>query len=77
MKISNFVKRIFLAVVFSIFSIPVLVFIIRWIVIPSDYDYDGATNFGYGFFIFLVILPPVWITTTLVFWVWLKKRIKA
>jgi len=70
---SRKVQRILISVFLSIISIPLLAKIIVWIVTPPDYVSDGVTDFGYGFISFIIILPPVWIISTILIWFVIKR----
>jgi len=73
---SKKLQRILLTIVLSVLSIPILLRLIIWILVPGNYDSDGVTDLGYGFISFFVILPPTWIITTLLIWYLLKKYYK-
>jgi len=70
------VQRILLTIILSIISIPVLVRLIVWILLPGNYDSDGGSDFSYGLIIFYAILPPIWIFTSLLIWHLIEKHYK-
>jgi len=45
-------QRILLTIVLSVLSIPILLRLIIWIMVPGNYDSDGVTDLGYGFISF-------------------------
>jgi len=70
------VQRILLTIILSGLSIPILLRLIYWILLPGNYEADGVTDFGFGFIGFFIILPPVWLITTVLIWYLLKKYYK-
>ncbi len=69
-------QKILLTILLSVISIPILLQLIYWIILPRNYEADGVNDFGYGFIGFFVILLPVWITMTFIIWFLLKKYFK-
>jgi heme/copper-type cytochrome/quinol oxidase subunit 2 len=70
MKIKT--QRILLTIGLSLISIPFLINLIFWILIPKNYQSDGVTDFGYGFLSLVVIFPITWIVSTIIIWFILK-----
>ena len=68
-------KRLLVTLLFSVLSIPIWIELLKWIIIPSNYESDGVTDLGYGFIIFFMLLPLLFIITFIMTWIHSKRII--
>ncbi len=71
------IKRILATFIVTVISIPVWTKILFWIVIPSNYESDGGSDFGYGFIIFIILLPIITLVTIIITWIFSENLLNS